>query len=220
MRTTPSRSTRTSRFDTDGDGTGNNADADDDGDGQTDADESDCGSDPLLAASKSPDNDGDHRPDCVDADDDSDGVLDGADNCPLVANAGQLDTDKDGAGDDCDADGVYKFRVLYDPTKAHKSGGTIPVKLQVTDLPGMNLSAPGLVVNAVAVHLVGQAYGEVQDSGNANPDMNFRYDPALGGAGGGYIFNLKTTGLAPGTYLLYFRIGADPYLYATPFQVR
>lgn len=34
---------------------------------------------------------------------DVDGVLDGDDNCPLVANADQLDADADGAGNACDA---------------------------------------------------------------------------------------------------------------------
>lgn len=38
------------------------------------------------------------------ADFDSDGVSDGADNCVSVANAGQLDSDFDGAGNACDFD--------------------------------------------------------------------------------------------------------------------
>lgn len=37
-------------------------------------------------------------------DSDNDGVSDGADNCPLTANADQADTDGDGAGNACDAD--------------------------------------------------------------------------------------------------------------------
>ena len=39
-----------------------------------------------------------------DTDDDGDGVLDKNDNCPLTANADQLDTDGDGIGDICDTD--------------------------------------------------------------------------------------------------------------------
>ncbi|NER17960.1 thrombospondin type 3 repeat-containing protein [Spongiivirga citrea] len=39
-----------------------------------------------------------------DDDDDNDGVLDVDDNCPLNANANQLDTDGDGIGDVCDTD--------------------------------------------------------------------------------------------------------------------
>jgi hypothetical protein len=37
-------------------------------------------------------------------DTDSDGIADGADNCPDTANASQLDTDGDSAGDACDSD--------------------------------------------------------------------------------------------------------------------
>ena len=39
-----------------------------------------------------------------DEDDDNDGVLDVDDNCPLIGNASQLDTDGDGEGDACDTD--------------------------------------------------------------------------------------------------------------------
>ena len=35
---------------------------------------------------------------------DGDGVPDDTDNCPSIANADQLDTDSDGAGDVCDGD--------------------------------------------------------------------------------------------------------------------
>ena len=38
------------------------------------------------------------------ADSDGDGTDDGPDNCPLIANADQLDTDSDGTGDACDTD--------------------------------------------------------------------------------------------------------------------
>lgn len=39
-----------------------------------------------------------------DADDDADGVDDGTDNCPLITNFDQADTDKDDAGNACDTD--------------------------------------------------------------------------------------------------------------------
>ena len=42
--------------------------------------------------------------DACDADKDGDSVMDNVDNCPLVANPSQLDTDSDGKGDICDDD--------------------------------------------------------------------------------------------------------------------
>ena len=42
--------------------------------------------------------------DACDTDKDGDGVMDDVDNCPLVANPNQLDTDSDGKGDICDDD--------------------------------------------------------------------------------------------------------------------
>lgn len=71
--------------DTDNDGTGNNADTDDDNDGLSDTDEINAGTNPLVS------------------DTDGDGDLDGADNCPTVANADQQDSNGNGVGDACEA---------------------------------------------------------------------------------------------------------------------
>lgn len=62
---------------------------------------------------------------------------------------------------------------------------------------------------------------DVEDPGQANPDANFRFDTSLGGTGG-YIFNLRTTGLSMGTYVVVFQAAGDPTLHATEltFQVR
>jgi hypothetical protein len=85
------------------DGGGDACDRDDDNDGQFDVDEIACGSDPLSAASTSPDNDGDGIPDCIDPDDDNDGFTDGSDAFPLDATE-WLDTDGDGTGNNADTD--------------------------------------------------------------------------------------------------------------------
>jgi hypothetical protein len=62
----------------------------------------------------------------------------------------------------------------------------------------------------------------VDDSGNANPDFNFRYDAGMS-AGGGYIFNLstKTAGYNTGTWKVVFTVnGVASTTYFAPFDVR
>ncbi|HMJ25610.1 MAG TPA: Ig-like domain-containing protein, partial [Pyrinomonadaceae bacterium] len=108
----------------------------------------------------------------------------------------------------------YGIVALYDQTKAHHSGSTIPIKLKITDVNGNNLSSGNTVVTAVGIALISTtAYGPVEDSGNSNPDNNFRL------SGDSYIFNLKTTGLSSGVYNLYFTVGADPTLHTVQFQI-
>jgi len=109
----------------------------------------------------------------------------------------------------------YNIMPLYDQTKVANSGSTIPIKLEITDANGNNLSSANTVVTAVRLALVStNVYGPVEDSGNANPDSNFRF------AGDSYIFNLKTTGLATGVYNLYFEVGNDPTLHTVQFQIK
>jgi len=115
---------------------------------------------------------------------------------------------------------AYNVCLLYDSSKAVKSGATIPIKLQLCDSNGTNLSASNVVIHATSITQVSTSIGGlVQDAGNANPDSNFRYDATLGGSGG-YIFNLKTTGLSTGSYNMNFTVGSDSSSYAAKFQVK
>jgi len=60
----------------------------------------------------------------------------------------------------------YGVCALYDQTKAHRSGSTIPVKLQLCDASGANLSAQNIVLKAMGTRLISpDAWGEVEDAG-------------------------------------------------------
>ena len=112
----------------------------------------------------------------------------------------------------------YDTCLLYDPIRAVKSGATIPIKIQLCSASGANLSASSIVVAADELTLASTATSATMtDAGDANPDNNFRYDPSLGP---GYIFNLKTRGLRPGTYQMRFKATDDPQPHIVTFQVR
>jgi uncharacterized protein (UPF0179 family) len=113
----------------------------------------------------------------------------------------------------------YSVCLLYDTTKSHKKGSTVPIKLYLCNTAGNNVSSPGTVLNATAVVKVDPSASSavVDDSGNANADFNFRYDAGLA-VGGGYIFNLSTkaAGYNTGTWRVVFTVNgvAAPPFYA------
>lgn len=110
----------------------------------------------------------------------------------------------------------FGINVLFDQTKAHKSGSTVPIKIQLVDALGQNVSSPILLVQAVSLIQIATTAAEtINDAGNSNPDANFRFNSSIGG----YIFNLKTTGLHTGTYRLGFTVGADRATHTVQFSV-
>jgi hypothetical protein len=110
---------------------------------------------------------------------------------------------------------AYSVNPLFDQTKAHQRGSTVPVRVELTDAGGLNSSASNVVVTALSVTRISDnAPGALAAPGDASPDYNFRY------AGGSYHFNLKTSGYATGTYLLSFKAGADPTTHTVQFQVK
>lgn len=113
----------------------------------------------------------------------------------------------------------YTAVPMYDPGKANTAGSTVPVMIQITDENGMNVSDAGLMVRAVSLTMGTERTAPVPSPGRSQPDGAFRFDPALGD-GGGYLFNVKTTGLAPGRWKLNFTVGDDPTIYRVPLVVR
>jgi hypothetical protein len=116
----------------------------------------------------------------------------------------------------------YGVCLLYDPTQAKKAGSTVPIRLRLCDAAGNNVSSADITLIVIdVVKLSNEASTAVEDAGQANPDDNFRFDAALGGTGG-YIFNLKTTGLTTGTYVVRFSVSGDAAIHGSEalFQVR
>jgi hypothetical protein len=100
---------------------------------------------------------------------------------------------------------TYNVCAQYDQTQPKKLGSTVPVKLQLCDVNGTNYSSASIVVHATGLAVVGMANNLTpDDSGNANPDNDFRYD------GTQYIFNLSTKNLSTGAWLMYFTASGDP----------
>jgi len=114
-----------------------------------------------------------------------------------------------------------RVSALFDSTKAHKAGSTVPLKLQILGSGGANVSSATLPLRVRKLtRITGCSTAAVIDSGNANPYSTFRYDASIGGSGG-YIFNLSTKGLAPGRYSLSFYLGSDRrFVYSVAFEVR
>ena len=109
----------------------------------------------------------------------------------------------------------FAITPLFDETKSAQSGSTVPIRLQLSNDSGGNVSSASLVLNAVKiVQTSSNASSDVMASGNANPDNNFRFD------GSAYIFNLSTKGLATGTYQLQFTVTGDSATHSVSFQVR
>ena len=114
----------------------------------------------------------------------------------------------------------YSVCLLYDSTRPVRIGSTIPIKLQLCNSSGNDLSSSAITLHATGVtQTSASTSGAVQDSGNANPDTDFRFDLTLGTTGG-YIFNLKTNGLTTGSYNLKFTATGDSSVYGAPFQVK
>ncbi len=113
----------------------------------------------------------------------------------------------------------YGVCPLFDQVRSVKSGATFPIKLQLCDANGNDLSSSAIVVHATSVTAVSGFSGTPDAPGNANPDNDFRFDATLG-LTGGYIFNLSTGGLASGTYSLQFTAGSDPVTHSVSFGVK
>lgn len=96
------------------------------------------------------------------------------------------------------------------------SGSTIPFNVKIVNAFGTNLSSSSIAVTAYGVQLVGTTtWLPAPAPGNQGADFDFQNS-----SGGQYRFNLKTTGLAAGDYVLGFTVAGDPIIHTVPFTIR
>lgn len=113
--------------------------------------------------------------------------------------------------------GIYHVCPLYDQNVAKKAGSAYPIKIQLCDGSGNDLSSSIITVHAVSVIRIStNTPATLDDTGNANPDFDFRYDSTING----YTFNLSTKGYDTGTYSLSFVAGNDPTEHSVQFAVK
>jgi hypothetical protein len=110
----------------------------------------------------------------------------------------------------------------YDPTKASPMTGTVPIKLQLCDAAGHNLSSASMTLTATHYDS-STGLPSPNWQGGSNTGYNFRFSNP------NYIYNLDPTNpaLSVGSHTLWFRVktpsdptGMNGPEYAAPFSVR
>ena len=111
----------------------------------------------------------------------------------------------------------YAVLPLFDASRSYKLGSIVPIRLQLLDPQGENVSSASLVPTATRLVRKDAAPPlDIQDAGNSNPDGDLHYDSALQG----YVFNLSTRNLALGTWDLCFAVPGDTATYHILFSIR
>lgn len=109
---------------------------------------------------------------------------------------------------------TYNVKTHFHRFRTVHAGATLPIWLRVTDASGHNLSSADLTFTAVSIiGPDGQTYTP-QSWDRANPNKVFCHFAR------GYMYNLDTRDLLPGTYTLMVQVGNDPVLHAVTFTVR
>jgi hypothetical protein len=113
----------------------------------------------------------------------------------------------------------YSVVPLYNVAKKNRAGSTVPITIRINDATGANGADPALAVKAVSLTSGATTVSPVPAPGSAQPNGLFTYLATLA-PGGGYQYNVRTTGLAAGTWTLNFTIGDDPSPHSTTFVIR
>ena len=103
----------------------------------------------------------------------------------------------------------YGVKRLYKAPISGKVGSTVPIKIELVNATGQNLSSPSVTVQALCVVVTGATTCQNAVITYANPNQFFTFMSGLD-TSGGYQFNVKTTTLTAGkTYQLLFRVTGE-----------
>jgi hypothetical protein len=110
----------------------------------------------------------------------------------------------------------YRVALRYDVTKVSNSGSVVPIRIELEDYFGVDMSDKSILVTAQTVtNVTTNATFPPTSPGATNPGFQFSVSPARG-----YDYDLKTTGYAPGPYTLDFMAAGDPIVHHGPFLIR
>ena len=104
---------------------------------------------------------------------------------------------------------TYAVKLLYDPARSHKSGSTIPIKVQLLDFAGNDVSSPSIAITVSGF--------SPSPAPGAPPSGHFTYMSFTQGPG--YQLNVKTTKYPANTYTLSFTAGGDATTHVVQFKV-
>jgi hypothetical protein len=107
----------------------------------------------------------------------------------------------------------YGVRALFDQSQPYERG-TIPVKVQLVDSRGTNLSSPSIVVTVTGLTFT-SAKGTFAMP-MPSTDLVVRFDPKSAA----YGYAIKSNSLPGGTYRLEFKAGTDTTTHTVTFSVR
>ena len=110
---------------------------------------------------------------------------------------------------------AYRVCLQYNDGNPQPVGGTYPLKFQLCNASGTNLSSSQITVKATLID--GTTKPPPNFQGNSNLGDAFRYDPK----GKFYIYNLDTTNLSPTAHTLGFTVnGVGSPSYVLPFILK
>jgi hypothetical protein len=104
---------------------------------------------------------------------------------------------------------AYAVKPLYDTTKANNSGATVPIKLQLLNSAGSNVSASGITLTVTGM--------SPSPGPGVVPSGSFTFMTL--DEGPGYQVNVMTKGYPAGTYTLSFTASGDPTTHTVAFVV-